>query len=46
MILILLTESFHHDRMDRSDKVLISYNIPHLHPGGHDRNNEYRVKLW
>ena len=45
-ILILLTATSHLDRMDRSDKVLISYKIPHLHPGWHDRNNECRVKLW
>jgi len=33
MILILLTATSHLDRLDRSDKVVISYKIPHLHPG-------------
>ena len=32
-ILILLTTACHLDRRERSDKVLISYNIPHLSSG-------------
>jgi len=41
-----LAAACHLDLMEISDKVLISYKIPHLHPGWHDRNNECWVKLW
>ena len=42
-ILILLTTASHIDRKERSDKVLISYKIPHIRSGWHDKTLDCRV---
>jgi len=35
----------HLDRRERSDKVLISYNIPHIRSGWHDKTHGSRVYI-
>ena len=40
---ILFTKACHLDRRDRSDKVLLSCKIPHIHLGWHEKIRDCRI---
>ena len=42
-ILIQLTAEWHLDRKERSDKVLLSYKIPHIRAGWYNNTRDCRV---
>jgi len=44
-IFILFAASWHFERRERFDKVLISYKNPHIRSGRHDKTLDCRVNL-